>query len=75
MKSTVLQSLEEVKQEIKEAVREGAILEEKEIAVGGREGYELVYIPFPAERMRQAVFIADGSIYTLACSTSNTNSV
>ncbi|NQU96882.1 MAG: hypothetical protein HQ548_04475, partial [Chloroflexi bacterium] len=68
--STVLESLEEVKQEIKEAVREGAILEEREIAVGGREGYELVYKPFPAVMMRQAVFLVGGSSYTLACSTS-----
>ncbi len=68
--STVLETLEEVKQEIKEAVREGAILEEREIAVGGREGYELAYKPFPAVMMRQAVFLAGGSSYTLACSTS-----
>ena len=70
--STVLESLEEVKQEIKEAVGSigGTILEEREIAVGGREGYELVYKPFPAVMMRQAVFLAGGSSYTLACSTS-----
>ena len=72
VKSTVLENLEEVKQEIREAIREvaGTILEEGEIAVGGREGYEVVYTPFPAVRMRQAVFVADGSIYMLACSTS-----
>jgi len=70
--STVLESLEEVKQEIEEAVGDigGTILEEREIAVGGRQGYELVYKPFPAVMMRQAVFLAGGSSYTLACSTS-----
>ena len=71
--STVLESLEEVKQEIKEAVREvgGTILDEREIAVGGREGYELVYKPIAAVTMRQAVFIADSRIYMLACTTSD----
>ena len=72
VKSTVLESLEEVKQEIRAAVREvgGTILEEREIAVGGREGYKVVYSPFPAVRMRQAMFVADGRNYMLVCSTS-----
>lgn len=72
VKSTVLESLEQVRQEIREAVREvgGTILNESEIVVGGREGYELVYKPIAAVTMRQSVFIADGSIYMLACSTS-----
>ena len=72
VKSTVLESLEEVKQEIKEAVGEvgGTILEEREIAAGGREGYELVYKSVAAETLRQVVSVADGSSYILAWSTS-----
>ena len=71
VKSTVLTSLEQVKQEIKEAVEQlgSTISEEREITVGGREGYEVVYRPLPGVRMRQVAFIADGKYYMLACST------
>jgi hypothetical protein len=64
-------SLEEVKEEIKEGL-EGlgmTILEEREIVVNGREGYEVIYRPFPAVKMRQVMFIANGKTYMLVCST------
>lgn len=64
-------SLEEVKEEIKEGL-EGlglTILEEREIVVNDRGGYEVIYRPFPAVKMRQVMFIANGKSYMLVCST------
>jgi len=64
-------SLEEIKGEFKEGL-EGlgsTILEEREIVVDGREGYEVIYRPFPAVKMRQAIFTANGRSYMLVCST------
>ncbi len=64
-------SLEEIKKEIKEGL-EGlglTILEEREIVVNDREGYEVIYKPFPAVKMRQVIFTANGRSYILVCST------
>ena len=64
-------SLEEIKEEFREGL-EGlglTILEEREIVVNGREGYEVIYRPFPAVKMKQAMFIANGKSYMLVCST------
>jgi len=64
-------SLEEIKEEFREGL-EGlglTILEEREIVVNGREGYEVIYRPFPAVKMKQAMFIANGKSYILVCST------
>ncbi len=71
VKLSNLTSLEEVKEEIKEGL-EGlglTILEEREIVVNGREGYEVIYKPIPAVKMRQVIFIANGKTYMLVCST------
>jgi hypothetical protein len=64
-------SLEEAKEGIKEALNKlgVTILEERGIVVNGREGYEVIYKPFAAVKMRQVTFIANGKTYTLACST------
>ncbi len=66
-----LTSLEEVKEEIKEALSKlgRTILEEREIIVNGREGYEVIYKPIAAVKMRQVMFIANGKTYMLVCST------
>ena len=71
VKLSNLTSLEEVKEEIKEALNKlgRAILEEREIIVNGREGYEVIYKPIAAVKMRQVVFIANGKTYMLVCST------
>jgi hypothetical protein len=71
VKLSNLASLEEIKEEIKEGL-EGlglTILEEREIVVNDREGYEVIYRPFPAVKMRQVIFIANGRSYMLVCST------
>ncbi len=66
-----LTSLEEGKGEIKEALNKlgMTILEEREIVVNGREGYEVIYKPIAAVKMRQVIFIANGKSYMLVCST------
>jgi len=71
VKLTNLTSLEEVKEEVKEGIRKvgGTILEDKEIVVNDREGYEVIYKPIAAVKMRQVIFIANGKSYMLACST------
>jgi len=37
--------------------------------VNGREGYEVIYKPIAAMKMRQVLFIANGKSYMLVCST------
>ena len=71
VKLTNLTSLEEVKEEIKEGIRKvgGTILEDKEIVVYDREGYEVIYKPIAVVKMRQVIFIANGKSYMLVCST------
>jgi len=71
VKLSNLTSLEEVKEEIKEVLNKlgSTILEERKIVVNGREGYEVIYKPIPAVKMRQVIFIANGKSYMLACST------
>jgi len=71
VKLTNLTSLEEVKEEIKEGIRKvgGTILEDKEIVVNDREGYEVIYKPIAVVKMRQVIFIANGKSYMLVCST------
>jgi len=71
VKLTNLTSLEEVKEEIKEVLNKlgRTILEEREIVVNGREGYEVIYKPIAAVKMRQVIFIANGKSYMLVCST------
>ncbi|MFC1935987.1 PsbP-related protein [Chloroflexota bacterium] len=66
-----LTSLEEVKEEIKEGLKELGltVLEERGIVVIGREGYEVIYKPIAVVKMRQVMFIADGKRYMLVCST------
>ncbi len=64
-------SLEEAREELREGL-EGlglTIIEEREIVVNGREGYEVIYKPIAAVKMRQAIFIANGKTYMLVCST------
>ena len=71
VKLSNLTSLEEVKEEIKEVLNKlgRTILEEREIIVNGREGYEVIYKPIAAVKMRQVIFIANGKSYMLVCST------
>jgi len=71
VKLSNLTSLEEVKEEIKEALNKlgRTILEEREVIVNGREGYEVIYKPIAAVKMRQVIFIANGKSYMLVCST------
>jgi hypothetical protein len=71
VKQSNLTSLEEVKEEIKEVLNKlvRTILEEREIIVNGREGYEVIYKPIAAVKMRQVIFIANGKSYMLVCST------
>jgi len=65
-------SLEEIKGEFREGL-EGlglTILEEREIIVNDREGYEVIYKPIAAVvKMRQVIFTANGKSYMLVCST------
>jgi hypothetical protein len=71
VKLSNLTSLEEVGEELREGL-EGlglTILEEREIVVNDREGYEVIYKPFPGVKMRQVIFIANGKSYMPACST------
>ncbi len=71
VKLSNLTSLEEGKREIKEALNKlgRTILEEREVIVNGREGYEVIYKPIAAVKMRQVIFIANGKSYMLVCST------
>ena len=71
VKLSNLTSLEEVKEEFKEGLRKlgGIILEEKQIVVNDREGYEVIYKPIAAVKIRQVIFIANGKTYMLVCST------
>jgi hypothetical protein len=71
VKLTNLTSLEEVKEEFREGLKGlgGTILEEREIVVNGREGYEVIYKPIAAVKIRQVIFIAGGKSYMLVCST------
>ncbi len=71
VKLSNLTSLEEVKEEFREGLKElgGTILEEREVIVGDREGYEVIYKPIAAVKMRQVIFIANGKSYMLVCST------
>jgi len=71
VKLSNLTSLEEVKEEFKEGLKGlgGTILEEREIVVNGREGYEVIYKPIAVVKMRQVIFIAEGKSYMLVCST------
>ena len=71
VKLSNLTSLEEVKGEIKEGLNKlgMTILEEREIVVNDREGYEVIYKPIAAVKIRQVIFIANGKTYILVCST------
>ncbi len=71
VKLTSLTSLEEVKEEFREGLKGlgGTILEEREVIVNDREGYEVIYKPIAAVKMRQVIFIANGKSYMLVCST------
>ena len=71
VKLSNLISLEEVKEEFREGLKGlgGTILEERQIVVNGREGYEVIYKPIAAVKMRQVIFIANGKSYILVCST------
>ncbi|GAH71404.1 unnamed protein product, partial [marine sediment metagenome] len=71
VKLSNLISLEEVKEEFREGLKGlgGTILEEREIVVNGREGYEVIYKPIAVVKMRQVIFIANGKSYMLVCST------
>ncbi len=71
IKLSNLTSLEEVKEEIQEVLNKLGmpILEEREIVVNDREGYEVIYRPIAAVKMRQVMFIANGKSYMLVCST------
>lgn len=64
-------SLEEIKEEFREGLNGlgGTILEEREIVVNGREGYEVIYRPIAAVKIRQVILIANGRSYMLVCST------
>jgi len=74
VKLSNLTSLEEVKDEFKEGLNKlgMTILEEREIVVNGREGYEVIYKPIAAVKMRQVMFIANGKTYMIVCSTAET---
>ncbi len=71
VKLSNLASLEEVKEEIKEALNKlgMTLLEEREIVVNDREGYEVIYKPIAPVKMRQVIFLANGKTYILVCST------
>ena len=71
VKLSNLTSLEEVKEEIKEVLNKlgRTILEEREVIVNGREGYEVIYKPIAVVKIRQVIFIANGKSYMLICST------
>ena len=71
VKLSNLTSLEEVKEEFREGLKGlgGTILEERQIVVNGREGYEVIYKPIAVVKMRQVIFIANGKTYMLVCST------
>ena len=71
VKLSNLTSLEEVKGKIKEELNKlgMTILEEREIVVNDREGYEVIYKPITPVKMRQVIFIANGKSYMLICST------
>jgi len=71
VKLSNLTSLEGVKEEIKEGLNKlgMTILEEREIVVNGREGYEVIYKPIATVKMRQVIFIANGRSYMIVCST------
>ncbi len=71
VKLSNLTSLEEVKEEFREGLKGlgGTILEEREVIVNGREGYEVIYKPIAAVKKRQVIFIANGKSYMLICST------
>ena len=71
IKLSNLTSLEEVKEEFREGLKGlgGTILEEREVIVNGREGYEVIYKPIAAVKIRQVIFIANGKSYMLVCST------
>ena len=71
VKLSDLTSLEEVKEEFKEGLKKlgGTILEEREIIVNDRKGYEVVYKPIAVVKMKQVIFIANGKTYMLVCST------
>ena len=82
VKLSNLTSLEEVKEEFREGLKGlgGTILEEREIVVNGKEGYEVIYKPIAAVKIRQVIFIANGKMacppkigplksYMLICST------
>ncbi len=71
VKLSNLTSLEEVKGEIKEELNKlgMTLLEEREVVVNDREGYEVIYKPIAAVKMRQVIFIANGKTYMLVCST------
>jgi len=71
VKLSNLTSLEEVQGETKEELNKlgMTILEEREVIANGREGYEVIYKPLPAVKIRQVVFIANGKTYMLVCST------
>jgi len=71
VKLSDLTSLEEIKEEFREGLKGlgGTILEEREIVVDGREGYEVIYKPIATVKMRQVIFIANGKTYMLVCST------
>ncbi len=71
IKLSNLTSLKEVKGEIKEELNNlgMTILEEREIVVNDREGYEVIYKPIAPVKMRQVIFIANGKSYMLVCST------
>ena len=71
VKLSNLTRLEEAKEEIKEVLKGlgRTILEEREVIVNGREGYEVIYKPIAAVKLRQVIFIANGKSYMLVCST------
>jgi len=71
VKLSNLTSLEEVKEEFREGLKglDGTILEEREIVVNGREGYEVIYKPIAAVKIRQVIFITNGKCYIVVCST------
>jgi len=71
IKLSNLTTLEEVKGEFREGLKGlgGTILEEREVVVNDREGYEVIYKPIAAVKIRQVIFIANGKTYILICST------
>ncbi len=71
VKLSDLTSLEEVKEEFREGLKGfgRTILEERQIVVNGREGYEVIYRPIAVVKIGQVIFIANGKTYMLVCST------